>query len=95
MIVTIKEYHVLYYDAQFTEKPNRERLPPFSREKLGVEHRTGNGLCHFPLQAYPTRLYLERSLMVKQGRYYTTNFYWGFYLRETNSLFQLLEMRVL
>lgn len=53
------------------------------------------GFATFHSRLLPLDFILERSLMDKQGRYYTTNFYWGFYLRETNSFFQLLEMRVL
>lgn len=49
----------------------------------------------FSSRLFPLDFILESSLRVRQTKYYTTNLYRGFYLREANFLFQLLKIRVL
>lgn len=79
---------------------NPREVTSFLLGKIG--NWTQDKKCALPLLAqgfsYLTLFphVLERSLMVKWSKYYMTNPYWGFYLREASFfLFKLLEIWIL
>lgn len=81
---------VQYCDAQLRGKP--ERLLNFSQGVENWELNTGQevGFATFSSRLFP--LGFISSLTIKWNKYYTTHPYWGFYFREANFLFKLLEI---